>query len=483
MDPPSIDDRHTPSTRTTADGSEAAIANSEVNIPDLSLLQEILILTVTLLAQLFARAGLSQSIAPINYIGATFGTTDPTETLWFPAAFSLTAGTFILVAGGIGDIIGHRELFIGGLGWFAGMAAAVLTPTGLAILGSIYKPGTRKNKVFSIFGAAAPNGFVLGALFASLLAELAWWPWAYWIMAILCALLAAVLLVVLPDLRHPSECQSFDYAGAISALVGLTLFNVALNQAPSAGWSLPYVILLLVLGIASGVLFFFIEQRVRRPLIPVKQMSSESLYVLGCIALGWSSFGIWLFYPWEFLETLRRVSPLEATAQIVPGSITGLAAALMTGFLLGRVRKPYIMIAALLSFCAGNVILATMPVHQSYWLQAFWSVIIMPFGMDLSFPTATVIMSDLVPRSHQAVAASTIAATVNYSISVGLGIAGTVEAYVAAGDVLRGFRGAWYSAIGLSGCGIVLAVIYKFKTRAGAKSKVPPGGMQDVQPV
>lgn len=56
------------------------------------------------------------------------------------------------------------------------MAAAVLMPTGLAILGSIYKPGTRKNKVFSIFGAAALNGFVLGVLFASLLAELAWWP-------------------------------------------------------------------------------------------------------------------------------------------------------------------------------------------------------------------------------------------------------------------------------------------------------------------
>jgi MFS family permease len=133
---------------------------------------------------------------------------------------------------------------------------------------------------------------------------------------------------------------------------------------------------------------------------------------------------------------------------------------MMTGFLLSRVKKSYIMVASMLAFCIGNILAATMPVNKIYWQQTFWSVLIMPFGMDLSFPTATLLMGNLLPHSQQGIAASTIAATVNYSMSLGLGVAGTVEAQVKHGDLLKGFRGGWYTAIGMSGCGVFLAILH-----------------------
>jgi MFS family permease len=462
-------------------------------------LRESLFVSVILLAQLFARAGLSQGIAPIQYIGSTFHTTSPSVTLWFPSAFSLTAGTFILVAGRVGDIIGHKPLFLYGLAWYAlwsmlaglaavprnpsviffdvcramqGVAAAVLTPTGLAMLGSVYKPGPRKAKVFAIFGAAAPNGVVLGALFSALLAQKAWWPWAYWILAIACAALTVVSWWVLPDFQSLHQNQtnqsegkdipekSFDWWGSLTGVVGLTLFNVTWNQAPSEGWKTPYVIVLLILGVLFITAFIVVEKRATQPLVAVGSMSLDALYVISCVALGWASFGIWVYYYWEFLLRLRELTPLSVTTQILPGSASGLIAALMTGFLLSRIRKSYIMIIAMLGFCIGNILAATMPVKQLYWKQAFWSVLIIPFGMDLSFPTATLLMSNLLPQSHQGVAASTIAATVNYSISLGLGVAGTVEAQVRHGDLLRGFRGGWYTAIGMSGLGVIIAIVH-----------------------
>lgn len=211
---------------------------------------------------------------------------------------------------------------------------------------------------------------------------------------------------------------------------------------------MPYVIVLLILGVLFIAAFVVVEKRASHPLVAIGAMSPEALYVLSCVALGWGSFGIWVYYYWEFLLRLRGHAPLSVTAQTVPGTISGLCAALMTGFLLSRMRKSYIMIIAMLAFCIGNILAATMPVRQIYWYQAFWSVLIMPFGMDLSFPTATLLMSNLLPHSHQGVAASTVAATVNYSISLGLGIAGVVEAQVKHGDLLRGFRGGWYTAIG-----------------------------------
>lgn len=98
-------------------------------------------------------------------------------------------------------------------------------------------------------------------------------------------------------------------------------------------------------------------------------------------------------------------------------------------------------VTAMLAFCIGNILVATILTEQFYWKEAFWSALIIPFGIDLSFPAATLLISNLLPQSHQGVAAFTIAATVNYSISLGLSIAGTVEAEVKHSNLLTGFRG------------------------------------------
>lgn len=91
------------------------------------------------------------------------------------------------------------------------MGPAFLLPNAIAILGRTYKPGKRKNMVFSLFGASAPGGFVLGAVFSSMLGQLAWWPWAYWIMGIACFLLAVAGYFVIPHVQMPSrDSPSFN---------------------------------------------------------------------------------------------------------------------------------------------------------------------------------------------------------------------------------------------------------------------------------
>jgi hypothetical protein len=65
-------------------------------------------------------------------------------------------------------------------------------------------------------------------------------------------------------------------------------------------------------------------------------------------------------------------------------------------------------------------------------------------------------------REHQGIAASLVTTAVNYSISIGLGMAGTVEKHVNNGglDVLNGYRGAWYLGIGLGALGIAVSVCF-----------------------
>ena len=80
----------------------------------------------------------------------------------------------------------------------------------------------------------------------------------------------------------------------------------------------------------------------------------------------------------------------------------------------------------------------------------------------MSFPAGTVILSDFMPEGKQGLAASLVATVVNYSISIGLGIAGTVEVHVhrEGRDVLRGYRGGFYTGMGLSGVGVLVSACF-----------------------
>ena len=82
--------------------------------------------------------------------------------------------------------------------------------------------------------------------------------------------------------------------------------------------------------------------------------------------------------------------------------------------------------------------------------------------MDMSFPAATLSLSDMVPANRQGVAASLVNTIVNYSISIGLGIAGTVERSVnnSGLDVARGYSGALWTGVGLSGLGMMISFAF-----------------------
>ncbi len=66
------------------------------------------------------------------------------------------------------------------------------------------------------------------------------------------------------------------------------------------------------------------------------------------------------------------------------------------------------MLIALCFFLIGECLVATLPPHQVYWAQIFVTTILAPWGMDMSFPSATIVVSNSVDKEHQGVAASLV---------------------------------------------------------------------------
>ncbi|KAF2112947.1 major facilitator superfamily [Lophiotrema nucula] len=458
----------------------------------MSTIREILFVGVCAVSHLMTQAALGQALAPIDIIAKDFGVTNPGEMSWFIAGYSLTVGTFIMISGRLGDIFGHKRVFAFGYAWlgiwscFAGFSVypnkqiffdfsramqgigpALLMPNALALFGRAYPPGIKKNIVFSIFGALAPAGFVIGAASGSLFAQKLWWPWAFWSYGITALALGAFSLLVIPRelSERPVVKPKFDWTGSLLVVAGLVLLNVAFNNAPLYGWGKPHVYFLVIMGVMCLAAFVWVEYRAENPLLPLSTMNSTVGYVLALVGVGWGSFGIWVFYTVQFLEHVRGASPLSVSAQYAPAVIAGLIAAGMTGFMLTHTPVSFVMMISMVAFCVGIIISCFQPMQQINWAQTFVSIVIMPFGMDMSFPAATVILSNHMPQEHQGLAASLVNTVVNYSISIALGIAGTVEVYAPNdGTVYHRNRNAFYSAIGLSGLGVILGLMFFIKT-------------------
>lgn len=359
----------------------------------------------------------------------------------FAAAYSLSVGTVILPAGRLGDMYGHKRLILIGYSWASlwslvaglshyagsdiffdvcrglqGIGFSILLPNAAAMLARCTENGHwRRALYFTVFAASAPNGFVLGAIFASLLTQLAGvWEWSFYLSAICIAAITVLAALTLPSDRYLNEHHAqgaaagaedgekspaghhkpkFDYIGTLLAVSGLILFNFAWNQAAVTSWSTAYNPVLLVVGMALIAVFLYYESRIEHPLIPTNIWTFKNSIMLGCIALGWSSFGIWNLYSVRWWIEVRGASLLSATAMTSPATIAGCIAAPTSILILNKFGASWVMFFAMCAFMTANALLASMPEQQLYWKQSFPSWCIAPFGMvsnSLSTPVMIV---------------------------------------------------------------------------------------------
>ncbi|EGW32389.1 uncharacterized protein SPAPADRAFT_55850 [Spathaspora passalidarum NRRL Y-27907] len=493
------------------------------NFEEISTFREILFMIFMCMSQLITQAAVAQTMNTSIQISETFNVGDqPGEISWFSAAFSMTVGTFILISGRIGDMYGYKKLFIIGYVWFGvfslmcgfaglttstvffdimrafqGIGPAIMMPNTQALIGSFYPESKKKNICMACFGAVAPSGFILGALFSGLFTVKVWWAWSFWVCGIIGIALAVAAFWVIPKRIGVKSQGSFDYLGSIFGVSGLIFINFSFNQGPNVGWEKPYVYVLLIVGFLCIGVFYFVETKVKDPLVPPSVLKGDTGFILGCIAAGWSCFGIWLFYMFRWALLVDESGPIMAAVLNITTGPMGFIAAIGTAILLTKIPSAVVMFLAMIAFLVGSVLMGTRPVGQIYWAQKFVSLIIQPLGMDMSFPAACILLSSALPRRQQGIAGSLVSTFVNYSISIGLGFAGTVERYTTLHmepglpTTIHGMRNAFYMGMGLAGLGVVLSTVFIFiQLRNRSRNtiveeesiKSESGGDSEVQP-
>lgn len=393
---------------------------------------------------------------------------------WPASAFSLTLSVFLLIFGRLGDIYGGYPIYIGGLAWLtlwsliAGfsqnelmlnfcralqglgtsyicsigtclivLGPAAFLPASVMILGSVYRPGPRKNLVFSIYGACAPLGFFIGIFFAGLTAEYTTWGWYFWIGTIMASITTVVAYLTVPsdvqEKRNSNSRPSMDWLGAVLIVSGLILFTFSIidsAQAPRK-WNTPYIYALFIIGSLLILAAVYVEARVAsQPLLP------SSLFKVPCMPaltfalfFFYGSLGIFLLYATFYMEDVMGASPLQVVAWYAPMAIGGCIISTLGGFVLHLIPGSILIIISGVCWVIAPLLFAIAPLGANYWAYIFPSMICATIGIDITFNVANIFITTSLPRKEQGLAGAVIMLLLHLGIAICLGGGDIVHSY------------------------------------------------------
>ena len=407
-------------------------------------------LSVASLATLLVTADTGQLSIALPVIIAEFNA-DLTLASWIALVYALITACLYLPCGRLSDLVGIGKVFSAGFvlyaagalaaGWsrsaeqlilfraFQAAGSALIMANNFALVTALFPPEERGRAMGISGGTVSALGYTLGPVLGGLLTHAFGWRSNLYLSAVL----ALAGLVVARYLLPPGSFEGasmrkepFDLRGTITFALSISLLLLALASAQKGTWRSSLVAVEFIAGMVVLVLFVWLEQRVRFPLLDL------ALFRIPAFALGnitrWISFVTMslnvLLMPF-FLQLGMRLDPLQAGFLVIPTPFAMALLAPLTGwmserFLPERLCSLGLMVNAVAFFFLSFLSEEATPVTVILWLG------VLGFGMGLfQTPNNNLLMSSL-PRQRLGVGSSFLSIVRSVGNSVGAALAATI---------------------------------------------------------
>ncbi|KAF2182100.1 MFS general substrate transporter [Zopfia rhizophila CBS 207.26] len=413
----------------------------------------------------------------------------PQAETWPASVFSLVTGAFILPSGRLADMYGGYLVFVSGLVWFLvwsiiagfsqnyvmlifcralqGFGPAAFLPSGIMLLGSIYRPGPRKNFVFSLYGAFAPVGFFAGIFFAGIFfaglsAQFISWRWFFFFGSIILAIVMIASYLTVPSDREAKKDVEvkMDWWGAATVVPGLLLIVFAITDGSHApnGWATPYIPVTFMLGCLLLAGTVYIEGWVaQQPLLPADMFNVRSMKTLVLsLFFQYGVFGIYLFYASFYIEEVLHATPLQTSAWFAPMCVGGLILATIGGLILHLLPGTILLVLSGACYILSMLLFAIIPHNPNYWAYIFPAMICATSGIDITYNVTNIFMTTSMPKARQGLAGALINSVLFLGISFFLGMADLAVTQTADRGRRESYKVAFWFAVGCAGFALVV---------------------------
>ena len=421
---------------------------------------------------------------------------------WVMNAYLLVLAAFVVSAGRVGDIVGRRRVFLIGMALFAGgsalaglagseevlVAARVLQGLGgaallglsLAIVSAVFPAGERA-RALGIWAGVSALALGIGPLIGGGLLEAASWRWLFWLNLPFCLLGAVLVMLSTDEQRDETATGRIDVAGVVTVGIGLAAIVIALVEGRAWGWASAATIGVFALGIASLVAFWFIEHRVRSPIVEFSLFRNGPYF--GASAAGFCLVGCYwvlMFFQPQYLQTALGHGALATGVLILPVTTPMIVISPLTGRLIARFGVRPLMTAGMAIGTAGLIVLTQVDSSSGYGLL-FPGYLL--FGISLGFvygPMSTAAMTAM-PEEKAGIAAGVLAMNRVLAGAIALAAVGAIFRATLDDDLHAGeadpaaFAAALshstWAIVGLCAVGTVLTWVF---VRSSAQTAVAP---------
>ena len=374
-----------------------------------------------------------------------------TSLQWVVTAYALTFGGFLLLGGRAADLLGRRRMLMVGLSVFTaaslacalatgdafligsravqGVGAAIMLPAALSIVMNMFEEGAERNKALGIWGGLGATGATVGLIAGGLLTRYAGWQYIFYLNVPIGIAALAVAPRVVPESRLATTRRRFDALGAISGTGGLVLLVDAISQAPQYGWGATRTVALLAASAALLTAFLVIESRVESPILPLSIFRLRTLAganVAGLL-LG-ASFFAFIFIGTLYMQQVLRYSALQTGVAWLAASLTSVALAGLSQFLVTRGGAKIVMAIGMSLIAAGILWATQVPVHGHFAANLVGPFVVAGAGTAFAFIPISIAALAGVAEHRAGLASGLLNTGQQLGGAIGIAIASSVAA-------------------------------------------------------
>jgi EmrB/QacA subfamily drug resistance transporter len=350
------------------------------------------------------------------------------ELQWVQNAYLLVIAALVVTAGRLGDIAGRRRVFLLGMSLFvAGSAVSALAPSPLALVAGRVVQGVGGAGLLSLSLAIVSNAFgdeerpralglwaavsgvslAIGPLVGGFLIAVVDWRWIFWINLPFGLLGLLITLRATEESRDATAGGRIDVAGLVVLSAGLVAVVFALVE--SLHWSTKAVVGVLAAGIVLLVLFWFVEHRVREPIVDFALFRNGPYF--GASAAGFTlvgSYWVLMFYEPQYLQNMLSYSALEAGLLVLPITAPMVVLSPLVPRLERRFGTRAVMTAGMALSVAGLVVLTQVAADSGYGLLLV-GFLLFGLALGLVYAAMSTAAMEAMPREKAGIASGVLA--------------------------------------------------------------------------
>ncbi|MBY0294207.1 MFS transporter [Patescibacteria group bacterium] len=385
-------------------------------------------------------------------IKADLGFSD-TGLVWVVNAYMITFAGFMLLGGRLGDLFGHRRMFLIGLTLFTiasfacgishtqwmliaaravqGLGGAITNAVALSLILTLFTSDSDRARAMGFFGFVAAGGGAIGVFLGGLLTGSFDWHWVFFINVPIGIIVFLLSMWLLSHNKLENAPKHLDLWGATTVTAALMLAMYGIIGGNQVGW-----LSLQTLGLITGALillisFVYIEKRTREPLMPLSIFGIQNVTPISFIGMLWSAgMFTWFFLSALYMQLVLGYAPLQIGLAFLPANlIMAVFSVWLSAKIIGRFGIQPPLTLGLLFIALGLVLFALAPSDGNLWLHIMPAMISLGLGCGMAFNPVLLAGTQHVPHNESGLASGVLNTAFMMGGSLGLAVLASVAAW------------------------------------------------------